>query len=92
MATNPGDVGRRLSRVENDVASIYELLGDIQTIQGRHGAELARIKSKLLEHDARFDGIDTRLGGIDTQLGEINAGVTEIRGSLADLVRRLPPA
>lgn len=78
MSTSPGEFGRRLSRVENDVTAMYDMIGDVQTVQGRHSAEFARIRSKLLEHDARFDAVDGRFDRIEA--------------TLAEILRRLPEA
>ena len=106
MTTGPGEYGRRLSRVENDVTAMYEMIGDIQTVQSRHSAEFARIRTKLLEHDARFDAIDARFDGIDgeivglkarfdavdARLDAIDARFGTVDTALAEILRRLPEA
>lgn len=62
---------RRLHRTENDVSAIYDILTDIQATQARHGGELARVRTKLREHDARFDAMDARFDGMQATLAEL---------------------
>lgn len=50
----PEETVRKLRQHDDDILSIYEILGVIQTT--------------LTLHSTRFDGIDTRLDGIDTRL------------------------
>jgi hypothetical protein len=83
MTASP--VERRVSRVENDVTSLYDLISDVQIVQGQHSAELTRIHAKLLDHDARFDTIDARFDTIDARFDTIDA-------ALAEILRRLPDA
>jgi len=53
----------RLSRLENETVSIYEILSDIQATQAEHTSVLAR-------HDARFDQVDATLGEVLRRLPE----------------------
>lgn len=71
MTASSGDLGQRVSRVENDVMAIYEMLGDISTVQGHHGVLLEAMQGKLDAHDARFDAIDARFDTIDASLTEV---------------------
>ena len=48
---------RRVSRLENDTTSVYDLITDIRSVQQDHGR--------------RLDGIDGRLEGIQTTLQEV---------------------
>ena len=67
-----------MTRLENDTASIYELISEIQLTLRAHDQRFDAI-------DQRFDGIDQRFDGIDQHLLQIDAVLTEI-------LRRLPEA
>lgn len=85
MASDLG-TNRRLTRLENDTESIYELLAAIGTTQTEHSHRLDGVETRLTElgttldeHtrqleavETRLDGIDTRLDGIDTRLDGID--------------------
>ena len=95
MTSAPFD--RRLNRVENDVTALYEMIGDIQVVQGQHSADLTRIQAKLLEHDSRFDGVDTRFDAVDTRFDAvdrrfdtIDTRLNTIDGALTQILSRLP--
>jgi chaperonin cofactor prefoldin len=84
MSMSPQQMERKLSQLDNDVQSIYEMLNGISTTQVRHSnrfKELAeqvggleirldRLEAKVDSHDARFDGIDAK---IDTVLELLRA-------------------
>jgi len=83
MTASSEGLGRRVSRVENDVTAIYEILGDISTVQGDHGVLLEAMQHKLDAHDARFDAIDARLDAHDARFDAVDTSLTEV-------LRRLP--
>ena len=58
------DLRRRVTRLENETVSIYELLTQIQATLAEHTQRFESI-------DQRFDGIDGRLDGIETTLHEV---------------------
>ncbi|HEX7738325.1 MAG TPA: hypothetical protein VF426_01615 [Marmoricola sp.] len=57
-------LGARVTRLENDTESIYEILGEVQ--------------NKLVDHDARFDAIDQRLDGIDQRFDGVDSTLAEV--------------
>ena len=75
MASDP-QLELRVSRLENDAASVYDLITDIRSTQHEHTHRLNAIDARLSGHDQRFDGIDQRFDGIEA--------------TLAEVVRRLP--
>ena len=78
-------IERRVSRVENDIHAIYDMVGDVQAVQRQHSAELARIQAKLGDHDARFDAHDARFDAHDARFDAVDS-------ALAEILRRLPEA
>lgn len=54
----------RVSRLENDTGSIYEILGEIRSTQQ--------------DHSLRLDGIDQRLDGFDRRFDSIEGTLTEV--------------
>ena len=90
MSSAPFD--HRLSRVENDVTALYDMVADIQAVQRQHSADLARIQAKLGDHDARFDAHDARFDAHDARFDTIDARFDAIDSTLAEILRRLPEA
>ena len=82
MASDP-QLELRVSRLENDRDSMYDLLTGVITTQQEHTLRFDKMDDRLDKMDDRFDKIDDRLGTIDDQLGTIETTLTEI-------VRRLP--
>lgn len=74
--TSEPSLDRRVRRLENDTAAIYEILGEIQTTQREHTA-------RLDAHDRRFDGMDQRFDGMDQRFDRVDE-------TLAEVLRRLP--
>lgn len=82
MPTDPGP-DRRVTRLENDVESIYDLLTDLRTVQDSHTARLDRMEGQLTRHDGR-------LGRIESQLTDHDGRFDRIDDTLAEVLRRLP--
>ena len=74
--TGDASINRRVSRLENDTESIYELLTEIRSTQHEHTRRLDSHTRRLDEHTGRFDDITRRLD--------------EVRSTLTEVVRRLP--
>jgi chromosome segregation ATPase len=79
---NDWTLQRRVSRLENEVESIYELIDDFRAEFRRR---LDQIDRTLSNHHTRFDQIDTRLATHDTRFDRIDSTLTEV-------LRRLPEA
>jgi hypothetical protein len=69
--TNDPSLSRRVTRLENDTESIYELLTEVTSTQGQHTRRFDRVESTLGdvrstqgEHAQRFDGIESTLDEI----------------------------
>ena len=82
MASDP-QLELRVSRLENDRDSMYDLLTGVIATQQEHTLRFDKMDDRLDKMDNRFDKIDDRLGTIDDRLGTIETTLTEI-------VRRLP--
>jgi archaellum component FlaC len=80
---------RRVTRLENDVVAIYDMLGAIQRTQADHGNRLAGIDTRLDSTDTRLTGIDRRLDGTDTRLTGIDGRLDGIDGRLDGIDGRL---
>ena len=84
------DLRRRVSRLENETSSLYEIVTEIKSTLDEHTERFGDI-------DRRFDGIDARLDTMDQRfdtMGQRFAGVDqqlqEIGSTLTEVVRRLP--
>jgi uncharacterized coiled-coil protein SlyX len=75
MASDP-QTELRLSRLENDTASLYELIAEISSTQQEHSRRFDAV-------DQRFDAMDGRFDAMDRRFGSVEA-------TLAEVVRRLP--
>jgi archaellum component FlaC len=95
----PGDaqIDFRVTRLENDVTAIYQLITDIRSTQDAHSRSFDGIDRRLDGMDQRFDGIDRRLDGmdqrfdgIDNRLDGMDQRFDSLEATLAEVVRRLP--
>ncbi|MEO8888053.1 MAG: hypothetical protein ABI429_01995 [Jatrophihabitantaceae bacterium] len=75
MASDP-QMDLRVSRLENDSNSIYELISDITSTQQ--------------EHSRRFDDVDRRFDNVDRRFDDVDRRFDTIESTLAEVVRRLP--
>jgi archaellum component FlaC len=71
MGLRPGDVVRKIQQHDNDILSIYELLGDIHTTQTQHTSQFETIDTHLKGVDTHLETIDTHLKGVDTHLASL---------------------
>ncbi|GAB3259979.1 hypothetical protein GCM10027425_22780 [Alteromonas gracilis] len=83
--TSEHSLDRRVRRLENDTAAIYEILGEIQTTQRDHTARLGA-------HDRRFDAMDQRFDAMDRRFDRVDGRLGSIDETLAEVLRRLPAA
>lgn len=82
MTNDPG-LSRRVTRLENDTESLYELVTDVRTTQDEHTRRFEGIDSTLAEHTRRFEGVDSTLA-------EHTRRFDRVETTLAEVVRRLP--
>jgi chromosome segregation ATPase len=73
----------RVSRLENDTHSIYDLIGEMRSTQQEHSQRFEQVDRRFDQVDQRFDQVDQRFEDIERQLGQIGTTLTEV-------VRRLP--
>lgn len=66
--TSDPSLVRRVSRLENETESIYEL---IDAFRAETRGRLDGVDARLAAIDARFDGVDGRFDAIDTTLREV---------------------
>lgn len=66
----------RLSRLENDTTSLYDLVTEIRTTQQ--------------EHSVRFDAVDQRFDAVDQRFDAVDQRFDSVEATLAEIVRRLP--
>ncbi|WP_395692637.1 hypothetical protein [Nocardioides sp.] len=69
-------LNRRVTRLENDTESLYDLLTEVRSTQD--------------EHTGRLDQVDTRLEQVDARLDRIDTTLTEHTATLGEILRRLP--
>jgi uncharacterized coiled-coil protein SlyX len=75
MASDP-QTELRLSRLENDTNSIYDLITEISSTQQ--------------EHSRRFDAVDQRFDAVDQRFDAMDRRFDSVEATLAEVVRRLP--
>jgi chromosome segregation ATPase len=73
----------RLSRLENDTNSIYDLVTDIKSTQDEHSRRFDAVDQRFDTADQRFDVVDQRFDAVDRHFDSVEATLTEV-------VRRLP--
>lgn len=69
MSSQP--IERRVSRLENDVSGIYEILSRVELNQDVHSERLDSIEGRLDSMDGRLDSMDGRLGSMDGRLDHL---------------------
>lgn len=82
MTSDPG-LKLRVTRLENDTESIYEILTEMRSTQDDHTRRFDAVDARFEAVDARFTGVESRLDRVESALGEIGTTLTEV-------VRRLP--
>jgi archaellum component FlaC len=86
------DLRRRVSRLENETESIYEMLDDVQATLRDHSERFDRMDARLDGIDGRLDRMDARLDRIDSRLDRMDARFDGLETSLVEVLRRLPEA
>jgi chaperonin cofactor prefoldin len=82
MASDP-QLELRVSRLENDTSSIYDLITDIRTVQHEHSRRFDTMETRFDTMETRFDTMETRFDTMETRFDTIESTLTEV-------VRRLP--
>lgn len=87
----------RVSRLENDTRSIYDLIGEIRSTQQEHSERFERVDERFDKIDERFERVDERFEKIDERFEKIDGRFDEIgerfdkiETTLVEVVRRLP--
>jgi uncharacterized coiled-coil protein SlyX len=60
MASDP-QMELRVSRLENDTSSIYDLISEIRSTQQEHSQRFDKMDQRFDKMDQRFDKIETTL-------------------------------
>ena len=88
MTTQP-QLDRKVRQLDNDVASIYEILARIELKQGRHdnrfeefGADLDGLKSDMA-------GLKSEVSGIKTEVSGLKADVSGLAGQMSEALEIL---
>jgi chaperonin cofactor prefoldin len=67
MSMTPQQVERKLSQLDNDVQSIYEMLNSIITTQQRHTNRFKELAEQVGSLETRFDTLETRFDTVETR-------------------------
>ncbi|MCY7400893.1 MAG: hypothetical protein LH477_08050 [Nocardioides sp.] len=86
MTMTPAEMERKVTRLDNDVQSIYELLATISFTQKRHGSRLDEFDKRFDAMDKRFDAMDLRFDGLDQRFDGIDARLDGMDGSLKEIL------
>jgi chromosome segregation ATPase len=88
---SPQQVERKLSQLDNDVQSIYEMLSTITSTQQRHSNrfnELAEqvggLEVKVDGLVGRFDGLESRFDGLEARFDGLEAKLDTVVDLLRD--------
>lgn len=82
MTSDPG-LTRRVTRLENDTESIYELITEVRSTQDEHTLRLDRVEGTLTEHTRRFDQVESTLTDHTSRFDRM-------KRTLDEVLRRLP--
>jgi septation ring formation regulator EzrA len=82
MTSDPG-IELRVSRLENDTNSIYDLIAEIRATQHEHSRRFDSVDQRLDSVDQRFDSVGQRFDSVGQRFDSIDS-------TLAEVVRRLP--
>jgi chromosome segregation ATPase len=87
----------RVSRLENDRDSIYDILAEVRSTQQEHTRRFEVIDQRFDTIDQRFDTIDQRFDTIDQRFDTIDQRFEvidqrfdTIQATLTEVVRRIP--
>ncbi|MBB3040715.1 hypothetical protein [Nocardioides soli] len=69
--TGDASLHLRVSRLENETESIYELITEVRSTQQEHTQRLTRVEERLAGVDERLAGVDERLATIESTLHEV---------------------
>ena len=83
-------LARRVSRLENETESIYEILTDVKSTLQTHDRRFDAIDQRLDRMDERFDRMDRRFDGMDERFDRMDHRFDLIEATLREVVRRLP--
>jgi len=87
----------RVSRLENDTQSIYDLMSEVRFTQQEHSQRLDKVDQRLDKVDRRLDKVDRRLDKVDQRFDQVDQRFDQvdqrfdkIELTLVEVVRRLP--
>jgi DNA anti-recombination protein RmuC len=87
----------RVSRLENDRDSIYDLLAELRSTQQEHSLRFDRVDERFDTMDQRFDTMDQRFDTMDQRfdgMGQRFDGMGQrfdkVEEVLTEVARRLP--
>jgi chaperonin cofactor prefoldin len=83
MSMTPQQVERKLSQLDNDVQSIYDMLNSIITTQQRHTNRFKELAEQVGGLETRFDTLETKVSAHDARFDSLDAKVD----SVLDLLR-----
>ena len=78
MSLSPAEMQRRVRQLDNDVASIYELVHAIHLTQGRHTSRLEELGADMDDLGARVDGLGSRVDGLGSRMGGLEGKMDEV--------------
>jgi uncharacterized protein YoxC len=85
MTSGSADLERRVRRLDNDVASIYEILAAVQLTQSRHTSRLDEIDTMVAGIDGKVDGLDGKVDGLDGKVDGLDQRLTRVDGKVDGL-------
>jgi chromosome segregation ATPase len=90
MSMTPQQVERKLSQLDNDVQSIYEMLNSIITTQQRHTNRFKELAEQVGTLETRFDTLETRFDALESKVSAHDARFDSLDAkvdSVLDLLR-----
>lgn len=82
MTADPS-LERRVTRLENDNAGLYDIVTGISRHLKRHDKRFTAIEGRLDGLETRLDGLETRFDGLETRFDGLET-------TLVEVLRRLP--
>lgn len=78
--TADADIVHRVSRLENDTESIYEILAEIKSTQDEHNRRFVTIDQRFDAMDQRFDTLERRFDGMEKRMDSMDQRFDTLEG------------
>ena len=75
---SPQETARKVRQLDNEVASIYEILSAIQGTQKRHSMRFEEQAQRMSGLEAKVDGLGAKVDGLDAKVDSLAANMDTV--------------